>query len=733
LPGGGLPSQTGGVRRVDHYEIRREIARGGMGAVYEARDTLLGRPVAIKLLLRGRTPTGTERFRREIQTLARLRHPSIVPVLSAGESQGQSYVVMELIEGESLQRRIARRGPLPQRKAARVVLQVARALEHAHQHGVLHRDVKPANVLLRGGDEALLTDFGLARDVRDDAGRLSVSGASLGTPGYWSPEQAAGDLARLGPPSDVFSLGATLYATLTGDAPFAASSFNQAVRGVISDPPPPPSTRRPDVDRRLAEICLRCLEKDPEARYPTCAALAADLERWLKRPASPAATHGRTLRAAGAIVGVGLLGAAVVLGWTLTRPASPAASSAAPAPSAPAEPAPGPSGGRAASPPPAPARDGAAPVGEPAADPEAAARAAFDRGKALVEAGRPEEALPCFERSIELAPGKSAPYVGLGTAFLALDDPVAAVAAYNDALRRDPTNVRAHINRGVVHANIGDFHTAAEDLRLALSRLGPEDPLYAQARAMHAEAMARQAIVASEAPSERSAVPAARAALDEGNARFGRGELEAARDAFSRAIAADPEHAPAYNDRGVVRTQLSDYRGALADFARTLELDPDHAKAYANRATLHADLGEWEEAAADLTCYLERVPDAHYLRHNRAMAYEKLGRFEEAIADLTAVLEADPTIFESWERRGNVHIELGDRRSAVRDWTRGLELRPTSVALLANRGNVRAKLGDREGGIADLTRALELVRPNDPQIPRLEEALARIRAERGQE
>ena len=218
------PSQLG------PYRITDEIARGGMGAVYQAWDPRLERVVAIKLLLKGAmaTPTQRERFQREVKALAKLLHPNIVAVHAAGEQDGLPYVVMDLVEGLSLEARLEE-GPLPQREAAGLVLDLADALQFAHERGVVHRDVKPSNVLLPPDGRCQLTDFGLAKDLGEDSQDVSKSGMFLGTPRYWAPEQARGRLAEIGPRSDVYGLGATLYAAICGRPPIDGGSLIEII------------------------------------------------------------------------------------------------------------------------------------------------------------------------------------------------------------------------------------------------------------------------------------------------------------------------------------------------------------------------------------------------------------------------------------------------------------------------------------------------------------------------
>src|SRR5262245_31268089 len=276
------PSGTGRPPRVfGDYELLEEVARGGMGVVYKARQKGLNRVVALKMILSGRLAGADDlqRFRTEAEAAARLQHPNIVQVHEVGEVDGQHFFSMEFIDGTSLAQRL-QNGPLPGRTAARYLRQIARAVHHAHRHGILHRDLKPSNILLDVDDEPHITDFGLAKRLGGDSGQTRT-GAVLGTPSYMSPEQAAGRSRELSPATDVYGLGAVLYECLTGRPPFRSESPMDTLMQVMDNEPPPPRLLNPKIDHDLETICLKCLEKDPKQRYESADALAADLERYL--------------------------------------------------------------------------------------------------------------------------------------------------------------------------------------------------------------------------------------------------------------------------------------------------------------------------------------------------------------------------------------------------------------------------------------------------------------------
>lgn len=263
------------------YELREELGRGGMGIVYRARQRSLQRDVAVKLILRGTLASADDlaRFQAEAEAAGRLQHPHIVPIYEVANHRGQCYFSMQLVEGATLAGKLAH-GPLPAAEAARLIATVARAIHYAHTQGVVHRDLKPANILIDAAGEPHVTDFGLAKQL--DAGlSLTRSGAVLGTPTYMAPELAAGDRGSIGPACDVYSLGTILYTLLTGRPPFQGPSPVDTVMMVLQQDPLPPRLLNRKLDRDLEMIVLKCLQKPPELRYASAAALADDLTAYL--------------------------------------------------------------------------------------------------------------------------------------------------------------------------------------------------------------------------------------------------------------------------------------------------------------------------------------------------------------------------------------------------------------------------------------------------------------------
>ncbi len=520
--------------QIGRYLVRGEVARGGMGVVYRGHDPVTERDVALKVLLRP-TEVARKRFLREARALARLAHPNVVRVYECALApDGTPFMALEFVAGQSLQEVLSRQGPLDVDDAIARAATLAEAVAACHQAGVLHRDLKPENVLVDASGRLLLTDFGLARDTDPALSRtqLSREGVFLGTPGYWAPEQASGRLDEVGPATDVYGLGATLYALLTGEPPHACEGLEDLLR-VLEAPPPRPSARRGEVPRWLDQVVLRCMQRDPAERYASAQELALALRSGSEGQ--------RSAWPAGAWVALAVGGLLAVAGGTLVLldAAGPGGAQAqiSPAPSAslPAQVsstlAPASSPGSAA----------------PEATPTPAARPGTGRARLEVQAGLAllqrrdyRGALARFEAAVGHDPELATAHHHLGVAHLRLGQLREAIADFDRAIALHPDHAIAHNARASCYETLGDSPAALRDLG-ELIRIQPE--------------LAR-------GYKKRGALLL----------RLERDE-EAIAD-LDRAIELHPHDPMTLSNRGGAYANLGRFDEALRDLRRALEVDP---------------------------------------------------------------------------------------------------------------------------------------------------------------
>src|SRR5216117_2887928 len=309
------------------YELLEEIGRGAQGVVFRARQKSLNRTVALKVISLGQwaSKAHLKRFRREAEAAASLDHPSIVPIYEVGERDGSCYFSMKFVEGGQLDE-VVRRTPMSIRQAVELIAKVARTVHYAHEHGILHRDIKPGNILLDAKGEPHLTDFGLARLVESESSVTQTLDV-LGTPSYMAPEQAVGNNAAVSSATDVYGLGAVLYQLLTGQPPFAGGTTYETIKLLLDTEPRQPRLLNPKIDRDLSTICLKCLEKDPKRRYSSAVALIEDLKHWLNHEPIQARRTGIFTRGqkwmrrnpASALLAASLIALATAAGWIVWK------------------------------------------------------------------------------------------------------------------------------------------------------------------------------------------------------------------------------------------------------------------------------------------------------------------------------------------------------------------------------------------------------------------------------
>ena len=681
------------------YTIEAEVARGGAGVVYRGRAPD-GRRVAIKLLLSARAERARRRFAREVDALRRVDHPGLVRVLDDGVHDGVPYLVLDYVEGMTLAERLERRGPLPLREAAELTQQLARALDHAHQVGVLHRDLKPSNVLIDPGGRALLTDFGMTRAVDDrlDQSRLSRTGEFLGSPGYWPPEQAAGARDQVGPHSDIYGLGALLHALLTGLPPHQGASVTELLVAA-TEPVPPPSRLRPDLDPELEAICRRCLALDPVDRFPRARDLADALGRYLQGAPAPARTTPAWIKAVAAVVVVGVGGALLRLGVRRVE-----------APTGGRDPAPAVATGDAVD-----RADDDAPADRADDADDAAAEVAADldradalatRGRTLLDARDFAAARQALDEALAVYPKHAAALRDRGQLAFMHEEYLLAVGAWSRYLMVHPEGPdRVILARKLAQAKLmlPRFATTPDQRQALVLHRRIEDTLYDEGPRAALD-LTRRSLALYDHPVGWAFAGLLHARLKE--------HAEAQR-AIARAMELGPDLSVVWDRQAAVHAAAGDRRAAHHALTRAIELAPDTAALYHDRGKLAYDLGDTDAALADQGAALAAGAGAQelFIRLERASIYNALGRHVEGLEEARRAAEVAPD-----EPRAQVVLAsslagLNRHVAAVAVLSRLTELHPDYATGWANLGKALVTAGHPAQAIPAFERALALEPP----------------------
>ena len=657
------------------YELLEEIGRGGQGVVYRARQKSLNRTVALKVIGLGHwaTEAHLKRFQLEAEAAAHLDDPRIVPIYEIGERDGACYFSMKFIQGGQLDKVVGRE-LMPARKAAELLAKLAHTLHYAHQHGVLHRDVKPGNILIDAKGEPHLTDFGLARLVETES-TVTRTLEVLGTPSYMAPEQAAGKTAQLTAATDVYGLGAVLYQLLTGYPPFVADTTYETVRLVLETEPRQPRLWNPKIDRDLATICLKCLEKDPQRRYIAALALAEDLERWLRHEPIRARSAGVFTRgrkwvrrnptsaalAASLVALATAVGAMVWNGELVHRTSTGLA---------------------------------VLPFENLSGDKEGASFADGLQDDVLTKLAKIAD-LKVISRTSVMQYRGARNTREIGRAL--------RVSHLLEGSVRKAGN-KVHLNAQLIDSRT-DAHVWAEQYDYDLSDVFAIQSEIAQqvAKQLHARISRNEKLSIQQAPTaDLNAFDlytrAKNIFLAATNSQSGKQELLEAADLLDQALTRDPSFFEAYCQLAAIHDKLyilghdhrpSRLRSAEAAINAALRLRPGAGEAHLARAVnLYSGYLNYEAAEVELDLARKGLPNDARIFELRGLIKNRQGKFEDALPDLERAMQLDPRDVYRLEQIAQTYFFLRRYSQAISVWDRALAIEPNNVELRVYRADL---------------------------------------------
>jgi tetratricopeptide (TPR) repeat protein/predicted Ser/Thr protein kinase len=722
------PAEVEGATRFGDYALLAEVGRGGAGTVHRAWDLENGRLVALKVL-RDDSPGVAARFQREVQSATRLSHPGIVKVFRAGKAEGRPYIAMEFVGGRSFAERLDSASRPALRECVRILADICSALRHAHARGVVHRDLKPQNVLVDAEGRAIVVDFGLARPT-EPGWTVTMQRETAGTPGYMSPESVRGGAAALDPAVDVYSLGAVLYHVLAGRPPFTGASPYEVMERVSRELP-----AAPPGPADLAAVAMKCLEKAPGRRYATVAELEEELRAWLdgrgvSATAGSIAGAARRLawrwRAAAVPLGIVAAGLVAFATWRAVATARDRSESRRILAEASRCEATGQleeSLDRFRR-----ALDLDAGLAEAAAGRDRVAARLRDRSAALEAASRAAESTRRALAILEDArPAVARAVRRLREGQVATEEVERAQAAIGRAMELAPDLAPAHDQLGRLHELLGRDDRAEACWRAAVSK----DAAYAPARLHLGRLLVRKGFVASLSfdRSSRDARMATAGEIAREACEVLRGallqssslETPAAADlaaAFLAYTTGDVAEVRRLAQPHLEREEAEEYHWLLGiaaepgeregHFTRALGVHANHVPSLHARGQVRRGQGRLREALADFDRAAAVAPELVALGEDRAVLLLMMGRPAEAVAAFDRVLAADPSRATAHLNRGNARLELDDRRGARADYDEAIRLDERFGQAWSNRAILRLTEGDAPGALPDAQRAVEV-------------------------
>ena len=707
------------------YELLEEVGRGGQGVVYRAHQKSLNRTVALKVIGLGcwATEAHVKRFRREAEAAASLDHPRIVPIYEVGERDGQCYFSMQFVEGGQLDEVVSRR-PMSIRQAAELIAKVARTVHYAHEHGILHRDIKPGNILLDANGEPHLTDFGLARLVESES-TITRTMEVLGTPSYMAPEQAVGNNTQLTSATDVYGLGAVLYELLTGHPAFAGGTTYETIKLLLDTEPRQPRLWNRKIDRDLSTICLKCLEKDPKRRYSSALALAEDLERWLKN--EPIRAHRTGIFTRGrkwarrnptsALLAASLVGLVAVVGWNVWKSEliyRPSAKGIAVLPFE----------NLSLDPDNAYFADGIqeeiltrlasiadlkvisrTSTQQYQSKPRNLSEIAKQLGVANILEGSVQKAVDQVRVNVQLINAQTDSHLWAETYDRRLTDifgvesEIAETIADTLQAKLTGSEKKQMSKKTTQNPEAYELYLrgrffwnkrTSADMKTALSyfeQAASVDPKYAVAYAGMADCYLLLPLYGGGVPAEMSPKAIAMA---------------------QKAISLDPTLGEPHASLGLVHSLFDfDFAASVREFEEAIRLNPNYAIAHHwfGDSTLPA-LGQFDRANAEAKRALELDPLSLVMITDAGTVYWITGRYQEAVAQFRKAIEMDPRNYTAHWQLGQALECIGDLPGAIAEYEKSTQLDadPLPLGLLAA---ARAKAGDRSAALAILNRIQE--------------------------